>query len=848
MARLSRFGIGALAAAGTALVVSLSAAAADPAPKAGAIATATATSPGKLAHEREATAGAPPQWMLIDKYCAGCHNVEDWAGGVAFDSLDPHAIPQDAETWEKVVNRLRGRLMPPPGEPRPDTKTLDTFVGWVEGNIDAAAAKEPEPGYVLLHRLNRKEYANAVRYLLDVDTDPTSLLPQDEVSDGFDNIANVLQVSPSFLDQYFSAARNMALLAVGNPGSRPVGVPYVSGGKQQTHIEGLPLGTRGGLLVEHSFPADGEYELNIGDLARALWVEGMEFDNTLIATLDGVKFFETKLGGNDDQKAIDQKGDPSVDAINKRLKNIRFKAKAGQHKVGVTFLARTFAESDSRLASLVPGGGEERVLKIRNFEVRGPFTTEGVSDTASRKRIFTCYPQSEAAEDACARQIVDTLGRRAYRRPLTDSDRSVIMKSYATARAGATFDAGIRGAVTRILASPDFLYRIEAVPADAKPGTTYRINDFELASRLSFFLWSNVPDDELLDLAQQGRLNDDAVLEQQVRRMVKDPKATALAYSFAYQWLGLGKLADIEPDPLIFPYVANHRDLDGDIREGFREEIRLFVDDVFRNDRSVLDLLNGRYTFLNEPLALHYGITAVKGDAFRRVELTDPARFGLLGKAGVLMVSSYPNRTAPVLRGAWILETLNGVTPTPPPPNVEALKDNEVGKQALTLRELMERHRSAKSCFSCHGVMDPLGLALENFDGTGRWRDKDRLAQTVIDASGVLPDGTPITGPVDLQKSLVARPDQFVQTLTQKLMTYGIGRTMEYKDKPTVRAITRDAAAHGYHFVPLVIDIVKSAPFRMKRVPFEEKALPAQKQAATTAPAVKERGAGGVAN
>jgi hypothetical protein len=636
-------------------------------------------------------------------------------------------------------------------------------------------------------------------------------------------VAKVLQVSPTFLDQYLAAARSVAVQAVGNPGQRPAGAPYNNpvGGPQHNHVEGLPLGTRGGFAVDHIFPADGEYELNINDMARALWVEGMEFENTLVALVDGVKVYETKIGGDADQKAIDQKGDAPVDAINRRLKNIRFQARAGQHRVVVTFRARTYAESDARLASLVPGGGEERVLKVNSFEIRGPFSTSGVSDTASRRRIFSCYPKSAAEEQPCATQIAANIGRRAFRRPLRDGEVGNLMQAYATARAGKSFDEGVRGLVTRILASPDFLYRAEGAPQGKGPGDIYALDDLQLASRLSFFLWSSLPDDELLEVAAAGGLGDQKVLLKQVARMLADPRAQSLARDFAFQWLGLSKLADIEPDPNIFPYAANHRDIMGDPREDFREEIRLFVDAVFRGNRSVLELMQGDYTFLNERLAVHYGIREVKGSNFRRVQLTDPNRFGLLGKAGVLMVSSYPNRTAPVLRGAWILDNITGTPPTPPPPNVEALKETPPGGKVLSMREQMAAHAKQKSCFSCHGVMDPMGLALENFDGVGRWREKDRLAEVRIDASGVLPDGSAVNGPVDLRKALMKNPDQFVQTLVTKLMIYATGRPMEWQDMPTIRAIVRQAAADDYRFATILAGIVGSAPFRMKQVPVE---------------------------
>jgi Protein of unknown function (DUF1592)/Protein of unknown function (DUF1588)/Protein of unknown function (DUF1587)/Protein of unknown function (DUF1585)/Protein of unknown function (DUF1595)/Planctomycete cytochrome C len=782
-----------------------------------------------------ALAAESDHWGMVNKYCLDCHNTTDWAGSLALDSVDHSAaaIPNDAETWEKVVRKLRGRLMPPPGQKRPGTADIDNFVHWMEGQIDTAAAHHVEPGYVPLHRLNRREYTNAIRDLLHLDFDPVTLLPQDDLSDGFDNTAKVLQVSPTFLDQYLAAARTVAVQAVGNPTARPAGTPYTNpvGGPQHFHVEGLPLGTRGGFAVEHIFPVDGEYELNINDMAHALWVEGMEFQNTVIAMLDGVKFYEMNVGGEDDQKAIDQKGDPPVDAINKRLKNIRFQAKAGQHRVVVTFRGKTFAESDARLASLVPGGGEERVLKVNTFEIRGPFKTQGVSNTESREHIFLCSPKSTAEERPCASEIVSALARRAFRRPLTDADRNNLLKAYDSGRAGKSFDEGIRSAITRVLASPDFLYRPEPGPAGVPQGQPYRLTDLQLASRLSFFLWSSLPDDALLEVAAAGKLSDDAVLASQVRRMLADPRSQSLARDFAFQWLGMSKLADIEPDPNIFPYAASHRDIDGDLRGDFREELRLFVDSVFRENRNVLDLMTGDYSFLNERLAVHYGVRDVKGAQFRRVKLPDPVRYGLLGKGGVLMVSSYPNRTAPVLRGEWILDNIVGTPPTPPPPNVESLKDTPPGGKVLSMREQMALHATKKSCHACHGVLDPLGLSLENFDGVGHWRVKDRLAETVIDASGVLPDGTAINGPIELRNALMTHPDQFVQTLTTKLMIYAAGRPMEWQDMPTIRGIVKTAAADNYHFATLLTEIVKSAPFRMQRVPLD-KGTPETRQAA----------------
>jgi hypothetical protein len=521
-------------------------------------------------------------------------------------------------------------------------------------------------------------------------------------------------------------------------------------------------------------------------------------------------------------KAIDQKQDPAVDAINARLKGIRFHAPAGPHKVAVAFVQRTLAESDDKLYQQMPGGGQDRVLRLASFEVKGPFKVTGMSETPSRKRIFSCYPKTPAEEGPCAEQIVQTLATRAFRRPITGAEKAALMKFYQQghdAPDGGNFDVGVRRAMTAILASPSFLNRAEPVPATAEPGSIYRINDLELASRLSFFLWSTVPDDELRKVAVSGKLRDPEVLKTQVKRMLADPRSQTLATSFAFQWLGVGKLAEIDPDMNIFPYA-------GDPRDDFRTELKMFVDSVFREDHNVMDLLGAHYTYLNERLALHYGIRNVRGDQWRRVELTDSKRFGLLGKGAVLMLTSYPNRTAPVLRGAWILERINGTPPASPPPNVEALKDVKAGEKPKTLKEQMALHRTKPSCFSCHGVMDPLGFALENFDATGKWREKDRLAETVIDSSGELPDGSVVNGPDDLRNALLANPEQFVQTLTEKLMTYALGRTVDYHDMPTVRAIVRASAKDDYRFSSIVMNIVTSPPFQMRQVSKEN--APAQ--------------------
>jgi hypothetical protein len=772
---------------------------------------ARAPSPEELAASLER------QWPLLEKYCYECHDSVEQTAGLALDTLDPRSVGANAETWEKVVRKLRGRLMPPPGGQHPRNAEIDGLVASLEASLDGAAT-EPAPGHLALHRLNRTEYANAIRDLLALDVDGTTLLPADDPEDGFDNIASSLQVSPSFIEQYLSAARNLASQAVGTPAARPIGTPYTfSGGlAQEFHVEGLPLGTRGGGLIEHYFPSDGEYLLNIGDLVTGLWVIDQEHVNTLIATLDGKKFFELEIGGGADLKALDQEMSPAVDRINAQLKNIKFATTAGVHKIGVTFRHRSFAESDRQLRSLVPGGGQDAVLMIRQVEVFGPVNATGLSKTASREKIFSCHPHGDAtaAESrACAEQIVARLANEAFRGTADETDIGKFMRLYDRGAANGGFEEGVQYALAGVLAYPKFLYRIEGVPAGAVPGAAYALASRDLASRLSFFLWSTIPDAELREIAAADGLEDPKVLEAQVRRMLADPRAGTLSSNFAYQWLGLGKLDNLAPDPELFG------DVDQDIRGYFTTEARLFVDSVFREDRNVLDLLTAKHTYLNEALALHYGINDVRGKRFRRVELADETRFGLLGKGGVLLVSSYPNRTSPVLRGQWVMKTLLGTPPTDPPPDVEALVENVAGQAALGVRERLEAHRANPSCNGCHGVMDPLGFALENFDAVGRWRTKDREAGTAIDASGVLADGTPVSGPLELRRALLARPDQFVQTLTERLMTYGLGRKLAHTDMPAVRKIVRDAAAQDYKFSAIVLGIVRSPQFQMKAPP-----------------------------
>jgi hypothetical protein len=812
----------------------------------------TAQTPGPSTRQNPAGTAAPavsPQRALLEQYCMGCHSDQVRSGGLALSVLDLTAVADHAELAEKVIRKLRGGLMPPAGARRPDSEATAAFVAWLEGQIDSRQ-DSAAPGRVPLRRLNRREYANAVRDLLGLDIDGRALLPDDNIKGHFDNNAAALQVSPNFVDQYIYAARAVALEAVGNPKALaetttygdvanmvislpPSGAPGT--GRQQHRLEGMPFGTRGGFTAEHNFPTAGEYELTIGDMALAREVPRMEFENTVIVLLDGREFYRTTIGGEADHKAIDQQLDPAVEAINGRLRKIRFQAPAGQHTLAVTFLHRSFAESDERTRTTALEGGQERIQAVHALQIRGPLSTTGMSGSPSRAKIFICQPASggpdkarptgAAADAGCAQKIVTNLARRAFRRPVTEEDVAPLMAFYRSGHATGGFDAGIRDALSAILASPQFLYRVEAGDeVRLKPDTTARgvrlqadpsrtLSDLELASRLSFFLWSSIPDDELLTLATASRLSRPGVLEAQVTRMLADPRAASLSEDFAFQWLNVAKLDEITPDRGQFPHASGLLDP----RALYKEELRLFVDSVLRSDRSVTELLTADHSFLNERLAMLYGIETVKGSHFRRVTLADKNRSGLLGKAALLMSTAYPNRTSPVLRGAWILDRLLGTPQAEPPKDVPALPENRRGQPAKTLRARLEQHRALPTCFACHGVMDPLGLALENFNAIGQFRVNDPDTLTPIDAVGQLPDGTPIRGPEDLRQALVSRPDhQFIQALTENLFTYALGRSLDYRDMPTVRRIVRRAATDNYRFKAIVLGVITSDAFRKR--------------------------------
>ncbi|MCP5145230.1 MAG: DUF1592 domain-containing protein [Gammaproteobacteria bacterium] len=762
-------------------------------------------------------------WSFIESYCTECHNFEEWAGGVAFDTMSPDNIAHDAEVWEATIRKLRGGQMPPPGTDRPEESNIQNIAQWLESTLDNAA-QQGHVGRVPLKRLNRREYENAIRDLLGMNVDATALLPADDIKAGYDNIAAALQVTPTFIDQYLNAARTIAHDAIGD--ARPIPIMQTYGnvadmiislpprgidgtGSQQRHNQGMPFGTRGGMTVEHNFMADGEYELNIGDLALAREVPNMEFENTVVALLDGTEFFRTTIGGEQDHKTIDQLLDDAVARINERLRNIKFHATAGQHTITVTFLQRTMAESDERVRIPALEGGQDRIHGVHALQIRGPLSVSGLSDTVSRERIFVCYPREPAEEAACATEIVTSLANRAFRRPATEAEIGDLVAFYQASRKTQDFEASIRDTLSAVLVSPHFIYRAEAGVMDAD---SQSISDYELASRLSFFLWSSIPDEELLGLARQGKLKDSKTLRAQIQRMLADDKARALVDDFAGQWLHLARLDEIQPNGRLFRYAS--RSLDP--RTMFKEEIGLFVESVLLSDQSVLRLLDADYTYLNERLAMHYGIEDVKGSKFRRVQLTDTNRFGLLGKGGILMMTANPNRTSPVLRGSWILERILGTPPATPPPNVEALPENTGSGPARTVRERLEQHREQPHCFACHAPMDSLGMALENFNTVGQFRAFDPDTLTEIDTTGVLPDGTVIKGPTGLREALIARSDMFVGNLTRNLLTYALGRELDYRDMPNVRAIVREAARDDYRFESIIYQIVNSDAF-MKR-------------------------------
>jgi hypothetical protein len=783
----------------------------------------TALALGAFARDVRTQTQAADARPILNQYCVTCHNDRLKTGGLSLEQIDLTRVGDSPEVWEKVVRRLRTGAMPPPPARRPDQATYDRLTGWLEGELDRHAAAHPNPGRPAIHRLNRSEYANAIRDLLDLDVNVASLLPPDDSAFGFDNVADVLGVSPVLLERYLNAADEVSAIAVGDrdvsPGSESYRIRHDL--SQDQHIAGLPLGTVGGALIRHTFPLDATYLIQVKLFRTNLnAIRGMEWEQQMEIAVDGERVHLAPIGGPADLLLMGRNPTNGSDEIETRLQ-VRVPIKAGPRSVGVTFVQKSPALGTVRLQPYLRSSADtfEQTGRphVQTVNILGPYDVTGAGDTPSRRKIFTCHPAAAAAETACARTILSTLARRAYRRPLAKGEIDPLMEFFRAGRREGTFDTGIQLGLQRILASPKFVFRIEQEPLEgaggsaAGAGQPYKLADLDLASRLSFFLWSSIPDEELLNVAVQGRLSDRQVLERQVRRMLADPKSRALVTNFAGQWLQVRNLRNMAPNANEFP------DFDDNLRQAFRQEAEMFFESIVREDRSVVDLMTADYTFLNERLAIHYGIPGVRGDQFRRVTLApgrDDARRGLLGKGAILLVTSHADRTSPVVRGKWILENLLGTPPPPPPQVVPPLKENEEGIKPLTMRAKMEEHRANPVCASCHKVMDPIGFTLENFDAVGAWRTRE--ADEPIDASGQFVDGTKVDGVVTLRQALLKRPDVFVQTMTQKMLTYALGRGVEDYDMPAVRAIVRDSAKQDYRFSSLVLGIVNSAPFQMR--------------------------------
>ena len=745
---------------------------------------------------------------MVGKFCVECHGADAAKGGLNLEKILPEDVSQHSDAWEKVVRKLNARHMPPIGKPRPDERSYSAIVSSLETTLDRAAAAKLNPGRTdTVRRLNRTEYQNTIRDLLALDIDAAALLPADEASHGFDNVT-VGTLSPTLLDRYITAAQKIARLAVGGaqraPGGDTIRIkPDIT---QEERVEGLPLGTRGGALIRHTFPQDGEYEFQLRlTRDRNEEVEGLKEPHEFLLLIDREQMRNAIV------RPPGAKGHDLVDA---HLK-FRLPVKAGPHDLGVTFLKNPASLRETARQPYTAQFNMHRHPRsspaVYQVSITGPFSAHGPGDTPSRSRIFIAQPKSPGEEETCAKQILSTLMRRAYRRPVSDADLARPMGFFRDGRKEANFDAGIEAALSAVLVSREFLFRVEQEPKGLAGKSPYRITDLELASRLSFFLWSSVPDDELLDVAARGQLNQPDVLAKQTRRMLADPRSLSLVSNFASQWLHLRNLDSITPDGRLFP------DFDDNLRQAMRRETELLFEEVLRDDRSVLDLLRTDHTFLNERLAKHYGIPNIYGPRFRRVALgPETPRGGLLRHASVLTVTSYATRTSPVIRGNWILGTLLGTAPPPPPPNVPALEDNAVSA-SLPVRERLAQHRANAACASCHDLMDPVGFALENFDALGRWRTLEEGKP--VDASGGFPDGAKFTGVAGLEQALLNRPELFASTLTEKLLTFALGRGVESFDAPAVRQVVRDAKADNHRFSAIILGIVKSTPFTMRQSP-----------------------------
>ena len=771
-------------------------------------------------HRASAQPPAAVNSALLDQYCSACHDDDLRSGGFALSELDLEQPGEAAERLEKVILKLKAGMMPPPGMPRPEAAAIDAFVAELETSIDAAAAADPNPGRPILHRLNRTEYSNSIRDLLGLEINAESYLPPDDMSEGYDNMSDVLTISPVLLESYMGTAGKISRMAVGDPEAAPVVETYVvpQAFSQMRHVPGTPFGMRGGTVVRHNFPADGEY---------TFW---MSFYYASIGPLFGDNI---PAEGEQIEVAIDGERVALLDIPRdiKTVDDVRtepIKVTAGPHDVSAAFIERgvgpveDFVMPFERvLVDLSTGHfpGLTGLPHLRNLGINGPYNVTGVSPIPSHEKIFVCHPDDHTEEISCAREIVSKLARQAFRRPVTDQDVDQLMFYFRSGREQGDFDAGIRLALQALLADPEFLFRFERDPEGAEPGTNHRITDLELASRLSYFLWSSAPDDELITVAAERQLSDPAILEQQVRRMLASRKAETLSTNFASHWLRLQNLKDIHPDAYLFP------DWDYNLTQAMRRETELFFNSIVREDRDIIDLLDADYTFVDGRLARHYGVPNVVGSRFRRVGRSNSERRGLLGQGSILTLTSMANRTSPVLRGAWIMEVILGTPPPNPPANVPPLKENETGQKLLSVRERLELHRASPVCGACHNIIDPLGYSLENFDAVGAWRTKDSGFD--IDPSGTLFDGTPIAGPTDLREYLLRNQDLFVKNFTRNLLMYAMGRVLHHTDMFAVREIVRHAGAEDNRFSSFVMAIVNSTQFQMRRVeglPMEEDA------------------------
>lgn len=785
--------------------------------------------PGSASVIARQSAGPSPTEELLGKYCITCHNDGTLAGGLSVSDLDAADLSRDTERWEKILHKLQTGQMPPAGRPRPAKAVLDGIMARLESGLDAVSVQHPPASRVGAHRLNRTEYANAIRDLFGLQVDARRLLLPDEADQGFDNVAVSLAMSPTHIERYLSAAREISRLAVGDitlghaPSTDTYTVPKLL--EQDVRVsEELPFGSRGGLAIRYQFPVDGEYVFKVR-LRRQVYdyIVGMGHPQQLDLRVDGKRVKRFTVGGEgtgtpgpltwNGEIVGDTKWELYMHAADAGLE-VRLPVGAGSRAVSVAFVDSPWEieEVEQPLPVDFLRGADEQYdgyAAVDALTIHGPYAADGPGDTPSRRAVMVCVPRNPAEEGPCAQRILSTLARRAYRRPVTSDELTTLLSFYEAGRRNRGFEAGIQSALERMLVSFNFLFRIERDPENSAPESVYALGDLDLASRLSFFLWSSIPDDELLDLAERGRLREPGVLEQQVRRMLQDPRARALVDSFGSQWLGLRKAASHSPDPNLFP------EFDENLRAAFVEESSRFLESQIREDRSILDLISADYTFVNERLARHYGIPNVSGERFRRVTSADGTRGGLLGQGGILMVTSYPDRTAPVLRGFWVLENLLGMPPPPPPPNIPDLETIGEDGRALSMREQMEVHRRSPACSGCHVRMDPIGFAMENFDAIGGWRT--RTGGNPVDVSAVFADGTPIEGVRGLRSFLLQHREAYVRTFAQKLLTFALGRHVDHRDQPAVRAITRKAAAADHRWSAMVLAIVESTPFQMRK-------------------------------